>query len=143
MRCESDREVVPGMQSLRFLGNLWYNKVGSNEEAILRPNMHKKLPFRTTISVALGVWLLVNWVAQTQVEAWQSADRLLTAQEQRPLQQSCQDGPDLVIQQIILDPTPPRSRCAVQRSRGDREQWDCRRHRGHLGISLCRPPSCG
>ena len=95
------------MQSLRFLGNLWYNKVGSNEEAILRPNMHKKLPFWMTIAVVLGVWLLVNWVAQTQVEARQSVDWSLAAQEQRPLQQSCPDGPDLVIQRILLDPDPP------------------------------------
>ena len=69
--------------------------------------MQRHVPLRIAVLLTMSAWLLVTWVAQTQVTAVQSTVEPLAVPQRVPRQQECTTGPDLQIQSVTIDPDPP------------------------------------
>jgi hypothetical protein len=69
--------------------------------------MHRQKALRIAIVIALGIWLLVAWRAQSQVKASPAMPVAPANPPAKPLQQTCTDGPDLTIRNVTISPNPP------------------------------------
>lgn len=69
--------------------------------------MPKRLTLRTAFAIALGTWFALTLVAHPAVRALQTTAQPFAIEQRAPLQQSCTSGPDLRIQSVTIDPSPP------------------------------------